>query len=107
MSSSGIKELKGGDFDAEVLRSDKPVILDFTGEHCGACRMLGPILDSLVQEHGDELRVLKVDPAESPDLAARFNVRSLPTLLFFRDGELKGTHIGTLSKDGILKRIRV
>lgn len=105
-TSSVVKELRGEDFDNEVLHSSKPVILDIYTEHCGSCKILAPLLESLASEHAEELTVLKADAVQSPDLAARFSVRSVPTLLFFREGQLRHTHHGTLSKEGMLKKIR-
>ena len=105
-ATSSVRELKAEDFDAEVLQCSKPVLVDFYTEHCGACRILAPLLESLAAEHGEEVSVLKTDAGQSPELAARFNVRSVPTLIFFQDGQMKSQHTGTLSKDGMLRRLK-
>ncbi len=105
MAGPFVRALQAADFEELVLKSDKPVVLDFGGEYCGSCKALLPVLESLARDHQNTLSVFTVDVVASPELAARFNVRSIPTLLFFRDGALKGTHVGTLSAAGMLAKL--
>ena len=81
-------------FDAEVLESGAPVLVDLWAEWCGPCRAIAPILDELADEYGDRLKIAKVNVDENPETARRFAVRSIPTLLVFDGGELKETAIG-------------
>lgn len=105
MSHAAVTDLEGRNFEAEVLQSDRPVLLDFFSEGCPPCKAFAPVLVALAEQHSDKVRVFSVDAGKAPELAARFNVRSVPTLLFFRDGELKHTHVGLLSIAGMLARL--
>ena len=88
-------------FDAEVLRSEKPVLLDFWASWCGPCRMLSPIVDEVAEERSD-IKVGKVNVDEQPELASQFGVMSIPTLLVFRDGKLVNQAVGARPKAGVL-----
>lgn len=88
-------------FDAEVLHSEKPVLLDFWATWCGPCRMLSPIVDEVAEEHGD-IKVGKVNVDEQPELAAEFGVMSIPTLLVFKNGKLVNQSVGARPKSGVL-----
>jgi thioredoxin 1 len=90
-------------FEAEVGRSSLPVIVDVWGEHCGACRMMEPVLKQIATEHEGEIKLCKMNLYDSPQTGLRFNIRALPTFLFFKGGELVAQHSGTLSKDGLLR----
>lgn len=74
-------------WDAEVLRSDKPVIVDFWAEWCGPCHAVAPVLDRIVEERSGEVKLVKVNIDEQQDLAQRYGVASIPTMILFRDGE--------------------
>ena len=88
-------------FDEIVLQSEKPVLLDFWAEWCGPCRMVSPIVDEIAEER-DDIVVGKVNVDEQGELAVRFGVMSIPTLLVFKGGELVQTAVGTRPKDEIL-----
>ena len=88
-------------FDKEVLQSDKPVLLDFWASGCGPCRMVSPIVDEIAAENPDK-KVGKVNVDEEPELASKFDVMSIPTLLVFEDGELVNSAVGARPKEMIL-----
>ncbi|MGH2405242.1 MAG: thioredoxin [bacterium] len=90
-------------FEAEVLEANVPVLVDFWAEWCAPCRMIAPVVDDLAQEYAGRLKVVKVDVDENRDLALRYNVRSIPTLGLFKDGELVKRIMGYMPK-GELKR---
>lgn len=88
-------------FEAEVLKSAQPVLLDFWAAWCGPCRMLSPIVDEVAEERGD-IKVGKVNVDEQPELAGQFDVMSIPTLLVFENGKLVNRAVGARPKSGVL-----
>src|SRR5918997_2513591 len=95
--------VKEDTFTQEVLESDTPVIVDFWAEWCGPCHAVAPVLDRIADERGDELKLVKVNIDEEPDLAARYGVASIPTMILFKDGEPAAAAIGAQPK-GSLER---
>jgi thioredoxin 1 len=88
-------------FDTEVIQSDKPVIVDFWAEWCGPCHAVSPVLDRIAEERADELRVVKVNIDEEQELAMRYGVASIPTMILFKDGEPAAAAIGAQPKGAI------
>ena len=99
---TAIKNCNENDFDKEVLRSNLPVIVDFWAEWCGPCKMLTPILEELSNEMKNEINVVKVNLDENQDLAMKYSIRSIPTLLLFNEGNLIDTKVGLLPKSEIV-----
>ena len=99
---TAIKNCNENDFENEVLKSNLPVIVDFWAEWCGPCKMLTPILEELSNEMKNEIKVVKVNLDENQDLAMKYSIRSIPTLLLFKDGNLLDTKVGLLPKNEIV-----
>jgi thioredoxin 1 len=97
------KELVGhaddSTFESLVLKTDRPALVDFWAPWCGPCRALAPVLEEIGKEYGGRLNVIKVNVDESPKTAANYGVRSIPTLLFTREGKVRETHVGLMTKD--------
>ena len=99
---TAIKNCNENDFENEVLKSNLPVIVDFWAEWCGPCKMLTPILEELSNEMKNEINVVKVNLDENQDLAMKYSIRSIPTLLLFKEGNLIDTKVGLLPKNEIV-----
>ena len=99
---TAIKNCNENDFENEVLKSNLPVIVDFWAEWCGPCKMLTPILEELSNEMKNEINVVKVNLDENQDLAMKYSIRSIPTLLLFNQGNLIDTKVGLLPKSEIV-----
>jgi thioredoxin 1 len=92
-------------FNAEVLKSSKPIVVDFWAEWCGPCKQLGPTVEEVAGEYSDQIKVCKMDVDASRDIAAKYGIRSIPTLIIFKEGEPSGTEIGALSKQQLVEFI--
>ena len=90
-------------FDQDVLQSDVPVLLDFWAEWCGPCKMIGPLLIELSEEYADKVKIVKLNVDENNNTAIQYAVRSIPTLILFKDGQVQAQHIGAAAK-GQLKQ---
>lgn len=90
-------------FEQEVLHSDKPVLIDFWAPWCGPCRMLSPVISEIAEEYGDKVKVCKVNVDDEGELAASFNVMSIPTLVVVKDGKVTNSSIGVRPKAQIVK----
>lgn len=101
-----VLHIKEDNFEQEVLKSDLPVLVDFWAEWCGPCRAIGPIIEEIALELAGKLKVAKVNVDDAQELAAKFNVMSIPTLLIFKNGELVEQMIGAMSKDAFLEKIK-
>lgn len=98
-------QLTEKNFENEVSKSALPVLVDFWAEWCGPCRMIGPIIDEIALDLNGKLKVAKINVDNEQELAARFNIMSIPTLLLFKNGEVIEQIIGAMSKDQLLKKI--
>ena len=96
--SDQIVHTNDSNFDADVISSDKPVLVDFWAEWCGPCKMIAPFIDEAASEYADKLSVVKLNVDESPNTAAKFGIRSIPTLMLFKDGAVQAQKVGAFSK---------
>ena len=96
--ASEVKTLTDATFDDEVAKATMPMIVDFWAPWCGPCRMVGPIIDEIAQEHGDKVAIGKLNVDENPGTASKFSVMSIPTIILFKDGEPATKIIGARSK---------
>jgi len=98
MSSNHIVHVTDSSFENEVLNSNVPVLVDYWAEWCGPCKMIAPILDEVSQGYAGRLKVAKLNIDENRDTTMKFNIRGIPTLLIFKDGNVAATKVGALSK---------
>jgi thioredoxin 1 len=96
--SDQILHISESTFDAEVLNSEIPVLVDFWAEWCGPCKMIAPVLDELASEYEGKLKICKVNVDENPDIPPKFGIRGIPTLIVFKGGNAEATKVGALSK---------
>ncbi len=101
---SEVIEYKGEKFD-EIVASEIPCMVDFWAPWCGPCRMIAPVIEEIAREMKGNMKVVKVNVDDYPELAERFGIMSIPTLLFFKNGEIKGKIVGAVPKREILKKL--
>ena len=104
MDNSATITLDESNFDREVNQSDKPVIVDFWAEWCGPCKMIAPLLDEIAKENAS-IKVAKVNIEENQSLSSKYNIRVIPSLLFFKNGQVRDQINGMASKKDLLSRI--
>ena len=102
---SDLTNVNKDSFESEVLKSNTPVVVDFWAEWCGPCKALAPVLEEISSEVGAGAKVVKVNVDEAGELAQQYGIRGIPTLIFFKDGEVKSTLVGNQPKAEILKNI--
>ena len=105
MDNSATITLDESNFDREINQNDKPVIVDFWAEWCGPCKMIAPLLDEIAKENAATLKVAKVNVDENQSLSFKYNIRAIPSLLFFKNGQLRDQVTGMTSKKDLLGRI--
>lgn len=98
-------EITDQNFDEIVLQSDKPVIVDFWAEWCGPCRMVGPIVEEIGKDYTDKAKVCKLDVDSNPGVTARFGIRNIPTVLFFKNGEVADKQVGAVPKSNLVNKL--
>jgi len=98
-------EVNDGNFDEVVIKSDKPVVVDFWAEWCGPCRMIAPIIEEISNEYSERALVVKCDVDNSPGVAAKFGIRNIPTILFFKDGKVADKQVGAVPKNNFVTKL--
>jgi thioredoxin 1 len=103
--STHVSSIGGGDFEREVLQSDKLVIVDFWAEWCGPCKMIAPLLDEVATELPDKVKIVKVNVDHEQQLAQQYGIYNIPTLLFFKGGTVREQVVGTAAKKVLVEKI--
>ena len=98
MASELIKHVSDASFEADVLKSSSPVLVDYWAEWCGPCKMIAPVLDEVAGDYQGRLQIAKVNVDDNREVPAKFGIRGIPTLMIFKDGQLAATKVGAMSK---------
>ncbi len=98
MASEKVHHVSDSDFEAEVLKADKPVLIDFWAPWCGPCKSIAPVIDELASEYDGRLKVVKINVDDNPQTPARYGVRGIPNLLIIRNGQVKDQIVGAVPK---------
>lgn len=100
-----ILEISDSSFESEVLQSDKPVLVDFWAPWCGPCRAIAPVVEELAEDFGDKVKFTKCNVDENPTTPTKYGIKSIPTLIFFKDGEIQDKVIGIVAKSRLEEMI--
>jgi thioredoxin 1 len=107
MASKNVQVFTQQNFEAEVLNSDVPVLVDFTATWCGPCKALAPIVEKIADEFHGKVKVGKLDIDDSPEITAKYGVRSVPTVLVFKGGQKAAQHVGLTNRDKLVSLLGV
>jgi thioredoxin 1 len=100
-----VLEVNDINFEEVVVNSDKPVIVDFWAEWCGPCRMISPIIEEIAEQYNGKALVVKCDVDNSPNVAAKYSIRNIPTVLFFKEGKIADKQVGAVPKNNFLTKL--
>ena len=100
--SDKIVHISDASFEADVLKAGRPVLIDFWAEWCGPCKAIAPMLGEIAEEYRDKVTIAKLNVDENPKTSQRFNVRSIPTLILFKNGQVEGQKVGALRKSDLV-----
>ncbi len=103
--SNGIINITDGSFENEVIDSNTPVLVDFWAQWCGPCKAIAPILEDIAQKYAGKIKIAKLDVDHNPGTPPKFGVRGIPTLILFKDGQVKATQVGLMSKNELMSFI--
>jgi thioredoxin 1 len=98
-------EVNDSNFEEVVIKSDKPVLVDFWAEWCGPCRMISPIIEEIGEQYAGKALVVKCDVDNSPNVAAKYGIRNIPTVLFFKEGKIADKQVGAVPKNNFLTKL--
>ncbi len=104
--AEGILEVSDGSFDSEVLKADKPVLVDFWAPWCGPCRAIAPVIEELVKEYGDQVKFAKCNVDDNPVTPGQYGIKAIPTLIFFNDGKVVDQITGMVAKSKLVDSIK-
>ena len=105
MTNANVVSLSGSNFEQEVTKSQTPVLVDFWAEWCGPCKMIAPLIDEIAEEMAGKLKVGKVNVDENQELATKFGIRAIPTLILLKDGQVVWSHTATIGKKDLEKKL--
>ena len=100
-----VVKLNSSNFEDEVLKADKKVLVDFYADWCGPCKMMSPVVDEIANLYSDKVKVCKINVDEAPDIAVNYGIMSIPTLIFFENGNVVDTIVGLTSKSELIARL--
>lgn len=105
MAGKNVIELTDDNFEAEVMKSTVPVLVDFTATWCGPCKVLAPIVEGIANEFEGKYKIAKLDIDDAPGITQKYGVRGVPTVMVFKDGEKKAQHVGVTNKETLVKML--